>query len=110
MGEYVLYAGPDGLCAVTGPEGRVVSEGLISVDDWRNAQRPDLIKSFFYEGTYVAFYKKPDNSLGGWVYDPRATDNQFSTITVDAEVRGGLKIPDPVKEMILEDNVKFVDD
>ena len=30
--------------------------------------------------------------------------------SLDAEVRGGLKIPDPVKEMILEDNVKFVDD
>ena len=30
--------------------------------------------------------------------------------SLDAEVRGGLKIPDPVKDMILEDNVKFVDD
>ena len=107
MGEYVLYAGPDGLCAVTGPEGRVVSEGLISVDDWRNAQRPDLIKSFFYEGTYVAFYKKPDNSLGGWVYDPRATDNQFSTITVDAEVRGGYSNPtDGELYLIVGDKIK----
>ena len=30
--------------------------------------------------------------------------------SLDAEVRGGLKIPDPVKDMILDDNVKFVDD
>ena len=30
--------------------------------------------------------------------------------SLDAEVRGGLKIPDPVKEMILDDNVKFMDD
>ena len=30
--------------------------------------------------------------------------------SLDAEVRKGLKIPDPVKEMILEDNVNFVDD
>tara|TARA_B100000963_G_scaffold102069_1_gene88317 strand:- start:122 stop:823 length:702 start_codon:yes stop_codon:yes gene_type:complete len=30
--------------------------------------------------------------------------------SLDAEVRGGLKIPDPVKEMVLDDNVKFVDD
>jgi hypothetical protein len=30
--------------------------------------------------------------------------------SLDAEVREGLKIPDAVREMILEDNVKFVDD
>ena len=30
--------------------------------------------------------------------------------SLDAEVRGGLKIPNPVKDMILDDNVKFVDD
>ena len=30
--------------------------------------------------------------------------------SLDAEVREGLKIPDAVKEMILDDNVKFVDD
>ena len=30
--------------------------------------------------------------------------------SLDAEVREGLKIPDPVKGMILDDNVKFVDD
>jgi 4-hydroxy-4-methyl-2-oxoglutarate aldolase len=30
--------------------------------------------------------------------------------SLDAEVRKGLKIPDPVKEMILENNVNFVDD
>jgi hypothetical protein len=29
---------------------------------------------------------------------------------LDAEVREGLKIPDAVRDMILEDNVKFVDD
>ena len=30
--------------------------------------------------------------------------------SLDAEVRGGLKIPDPIKEMILDHNVKLVDD
>ena len=30
--------------------------------------------------------------------------------SLDAEVRDGLKIPDAVRDMILEDNVKFVDD
>ena len=30
--------------------------------------------------------------------------------SLDKDVRKGLKIPNPVKEMILDDNVKFVDD
>jgi 4-hydroxy-4-methyl-2-oxoglutarate aldolase len=30
--------------------------------------------------------------------------------SLDAEVREGLKIPGPVREMVLETNVKFVDD
>ena len=30
--------------------------------------------------------------------------------SLDAEVRGGLKIPDPIKEMILGHNVRLVDD
>ena len=30
--------------------------------------------------------------------------------SLDGEVREGLKIPDAVRDMILEDNVKFVDD
>ena len=30
--------------------------------------------------------------------------------SLGAEVREGLKIPDAVRDMILEDNVKFVDD
>ena len=35
------------------------------------------------------------------------TDLEYS---LDAEVREGLKIPGPVREMVLETNVKFVDD
>ena len=30
--------------------------------------------------------------------------------SLDAKLREGLKIPDAVRDMILEDNVKFVDD
>ena len=37
----------------------------------------------------------------------KVADLEYS---LDEEVRGGLKIPDLVKETILYDNVKFVDD
>jgi hypothetical protein len=34
MGSYLLYAGPDGLVAVTGGQGEVVTQGLISAKQW----------------------------------------------------------------------------
>ena len=92
MGEYVLYAAPDGLVAVSGPSGEVVSRGLISVEQWNSDFHPTLIRAFRHEGTYVAFYNN-SGTLGGWVYDPRARESAFSTLTVAAEVRGGYEDP-----------------
>ena len=53
------------------------------------------------DGVVVVPYSKIDfviNRLS------QVADLEYS---LDAQVRGGLKIPDPVKEMILDDNVKF---
>lgn len=88
MGEYILYAGPDGLCAVSGTEGRVVTKGLISPEQWLNNFNPNNLKAFKHEGTYVAFYDDLDGSKG-WVYDPRADEAAISTITTLYTVYGG---------------------
>jgi hypothetical protein len=88
MGSYVLYAGPDGLCAVESASGSVVTAGLISVKQWNSDFNPTTIRAFRHEGTYVAF-----NASGGWVYDPRGDENALSTLTLSGEVRGGYTNP-----------------
>lgn len=88
MGSYVLYAGPDGLCAVEGASGSVVSSGLISAKQWNSTFNPTTIRAFRHEGTYVAFH-----STGGWVYDPRGEENALTTLSISAEVRGGYMNP-----------------
>jgi len=103
MGEFVLYAAPDGLVAVSGSTGEVVSRGLISVDQWSTSFHPALIRAFRHEGTYVAFYNN-GGSLGGWVYDPRASEASFSTITLSAEVRGGFEDPKSGQLFVIEGN------
>jgi len=103
MGEYVLYAAPDGLVAVSGSTGKVVSRGLISVDQWNNDFRPTLIRAFRHEGTYVAFYKD-GSTLGGWVYDPRSDEAAFATITLSNEVRGGFEDPKSGQLYVIEGN------
>lgn len=95
MGQYVLYAGPDGLCAVEGSQGRVVTKGLITAQQWRDSTgsfRPEDIKAFKHEETYVAFYPG-----GGWVFDPRGEENSLATLTLDNSenmpCRGGFSDP-----------------
>ena len=93
MGDYVLYAGPDGLCAVQSSSGEVVSKGLISVEQWNSDFYPKVLKAFKHEGTYVAFYKIATNSFGGWIFDPRGNENALTTFSVTEEVRGGYTNP-----------------
>lgn len=92
MGSYLLYAGPDGLCAVSGSEGRVVTEGLITAKQWNADFNPTGFRAFRYENTYVAFW-----SIGGvhkgFVFDPRAEEAAISNITSAGEVRGGYMNP-----------------
>ena len=88
MGDYVLYAGPDGLCAVQSASGSVVTNGLISVEQWNSDFNPTTIRAFKHEGTYVAFY-----SGGGWVYDPRGEESALTTLSLSSDVRGGYTNP-----------------
>jgi len=92
MGDFVLYAGPEGLCAIQSASGQVVTKGLISVKQWNTDFYPTSIRAFRHEGTYVAFWTS-GGSHGGWVYDPRGDENVLSTLSISSEVRGGYMNP-----------------
>ena len=85
MGEYLLYAGPDGLVAVSGGEGEVVTNGLISAKQWNDDFNPTTYRAFRYENTYVAFWNG-----GGFVYDPRAGEAALSTLATQVKCVAGL--------------------
>lgn len=107
MGDYVLYAGPDGLCAVQSASGEVISKGFISVEQWNDATgsfRPTIYKAFRYEGTYVAFYSSGGTDAG-WVYDPKGGTAVFSTISgLSAAVKGGFERLSDGQLFILQGN------
>ena len=103
MGDYVLYAGPDGLCGVQSASGSVVTKGLISAKQWNADFYPSDIRAFRHEGTYVAFYNH-GGTLGGWVYDPRADEDALSTLTLATEVRGGYRNPKDGQLYIIVNN------
>ena len=89
MGDYILYAGPDGLVAITGNQVQIVSKGVISPEQWKDAAgtfRPAAISAFRYKETYIAFDL---SSSTGWVYDPKGQENMFTTLASASAVRGG---------------------
>jgi hypothetical protein len=88
MGDYVLYAGPDGLCTVQGTAGTVATQGQVSAKQWNADFNPTTIRAFRHEGTYVAFH-----AGGGWVYDPRNPEASLSTLTLSTDVQGGYRNP-----------------
>lgn len=88
MGSYVLYASPDGLCAVENASGEVLTRGVISPDQWRDGFKAATYRAFRHEGTYVALWTDGAEH-GGWVFDPRSDNNAISTLTYSAETRGG---------------------
>ena len=56
MGEYALYASPNGLVAVGGGEAKLLTEQAISKDQWL-ALQPETIHAYRYDGRYLAFYQ-----------------------------------------------------
>lgn len=55
MGEYVLYAGHEGLVAAGGRDARVVTAEVFTKSQWQ-ALNPSTIHAYRYDGRYVAFY------------------------------------------------------
>jgi hypothetical protein len=88
MGSYIMYASPDGLCAIENAEGTVVSKNVISVKQWITDFKAATYRAFRHEGTYIALWTS-GGTHGGWVYDPRSQEAAFSTLTYTTETRGG---------------------
>lgn len=88
MGDYVLYAGPDGLCSISSAQGQIVTAALIKPEQWQADFNPTTYRAFLYEGTYVAF-----DGTSGFVYDPRGGESTLSTLSTAGAVRGAYRDP-----------------
>lgn len=78
MGEYALYASPDGLVAAAGRDARVATREVLSREQWQ-ALKPETIHAYRYDGRYLAFYDG-----GCFVFSPGEGIEFF-----DIEAQGG---------------------
>lgn len=56
MGEYALYASPDGLVAAAGRDAQITTREIMSRDQWK-ALKPETVHAYRYDGQYLAFYE-----------------------------------------------------
>jgi len=79
MGNYVIYASPDGLVGVREQGAELLTEKIFDKKAW-SVYDPETIHAYKYEDLYVAFYGDTNNSgtgTGGFTYD--ANTGQFVT-------------------------------
>ena len=75
MGEYVMYASPDGLVAARDSGLSVATESILSRDQWQDLSPSSLI-GFHWEGYYLGFYSNGSESKG-FIFDPRGGKNSY---------------------------------
>ena len=93
MGPFVIYAGADGLVAAAGTDVQIITEGLITPDQWQAQYYPTTINATLWKGRYLGFYST-GSGFGGFVFDPRGGQNAFTTLTASALIRGTFTDPD----------------
>ena len=96
MGDYAMYASPDGLVAVAGNEVELVTEQLIDPKEWLSTYNPTTIQAYLHEGTYVAFHGTGTSDRAGFIFDPRRGKNAFTTLSLTSttDPRGGYYDPE----------------
>jgi hypothetical protein len=105
MGEYVLYASPDGIAMANESGINVITEGLLSRDQWQELV-PSTIVAFSWEGHYIGFYNDGSESKG-FIFDPRGGKNSYVKLDFHATAGYNDLENDTLYLVIGTDIVKF---
>ena len=72
MGEFVIYASPEGLIGVSGNRVMNLTEDIISPRQWKANYNPPTIQACAYDGNYLAFYQDSGGNKKGFVFNPQS--------------------------------------
>ena len=82
MGEYVMYASPDGL-VIGSEQGLQIATGqILTRDQWQEFV-PSSLVGFLWEGHYIGFYSTGSEDKG-FIFDPRGGKNSFVSLDFHA--------------------------
>lgn len=66
MGEYAIYASDEGLVAIGGNQSQLITQDLISRDQWQE-YNPSSINAFRWRDKYLAFYETKAGVKGSFI-------------------------------------------
>lgn len=78
VGGQVIYASPDGLVAVGSNGGLVITEQMITREQWQK-YKPETLRAWAHEGKYIGL-----TNTGGFVFDPSSGDFRYFDNNWDA--------------------------
>jgi len=79
MGEYALYPSPDGLIVAGSADGAVMSQSVITAEQWK-AYKPETINAFRHNERYIAFYDN-GTTQGAFSFDQQEGLRHFDQWT-----------------------------
>ncbi len=82
MGDYVMYASPDGLAVASEGGLDLATANILTRDQWQELV-PSSIVGFNWEGHYVGFYAT-GSANKGFIFDPRGGKNSFVNLDFHA--------------------------
>lgn len=82
MGDFVMYASPDGLVMATDSGLRLATESILTREQWQDLV-PSSIVGFHYEGHYLGFYNDGSESKG-FIFDPRGGKDSYTKLDFHA--------------------------
>ncbi|MEZ9372173.1 hypothetical protein AB4235_05765 [Vibrio cyclitrophicus] len=77
----IIYAAPSGLVAFNGSDVILVTEDVITKEQWQ-ALEPETIEAYYYDGNYIAFYGESLDKA--FIFNPSRRDIVFFDLGFDA--------------------------
>ncbi|MDD5523663.1 MAG: hypothetical protein PHV90_00335 [Smithella sp.] len=72
-GDIIVYPCPEGLAAIGPGVREIITEGVMTRQDWQRLYNPETINAYFWEGKYIGFYES-NGIKAGFMFDIKSKD------------------------------------
>lgn len=77
MGDFAIYASNAGLVIASPDRAELITEKVITPEQWEAKYFPETIHAYHYRGDYIGFYGDTDDNgtgIGGFIFRPETGD------------------------------------
>lgn len=73
-GDVVVYPSPEGLAAIGPGIREVLTEGIMTRQEWIKLYNPETLNSYYWQGKYIGFYQNTNGVKAGFMLDIKSKD------------------------------------